>query len=246
MGTLLTETSPSALQERLRDPATVAALNRLLDRADTLEGAMDRLDALLLRLPAALGTLTDVADDAYRRASASGVDLDARAQGGLQLLGRLSEPRTLEAVGRLLERLDQLDRGLELTDRLPALVATVVDSADDFMRAAAAEGIDVERGLLNGAGAALRFGAMMGPEQLDSLEALLHSGVLAPRTVEVIAGVGRALTNGAAEPRRPIGPVGLVRALREPDVQRALGFLVQVARHFGRVLAEPETAGPAG
>jgi uncharacterized protein YjgD (DUF1641 family) len=106
------------------------------------------------------------------------------------------------------------------------------------MRAARDSGLDVERGLLNGAEAALRFGATMDEERVRELDALLKSGVFAPGTLRVIGEIGRALTETAAAPPASPGLVGLLKALGEPDVKRALGFLVTFAERFGRRLRE--------
>jgi Protein of unknown function (DUF1641) len=113
-----------------------------------------------------------------------------------------------------------------------------MDSFDDAMRTANNKGIDVERGVLNGAEAALRFGATMDAEKVRELEALLKSGVLAPGTLRIIGELGRALTETAAAPPATSGLLGLLRALGQPDVQRALGFLVTFAERFGRRLGD--------
>ena len=120
----------------------------------------------------------------------------------------------------------------------PALVAVLMDSFDEAMRTANDKGIDVERGLLNGAEAALRFGATMDAEKVRELDALLKSGILAPSTLRIIGELGRALTETAAAPPATAGVLGLVKALGQPDVQRALGFLVTFAERFGRRLRE--------
>jgi uncharacterized protein YjgD (DUF1641 family) len=114
----------------------------------------------------------------------------------------------------------------------------VMDSFDEAMRTAYGNGIDVERGLLNGAEAALRFGATMDAERVRELDALLKSGVLAPGTLRVVGELGRALTETAAAPPATPGVRGLLKALGQPDVQRALGFLVTFAERFGRRLRE--------
>ncbi len=47
---------------------------------------------------------------------------------------------------------------------------------------------------------------------------------------------------GAAERAPPdrVGPVGLLRAMRDPDVQRGLGHVLAIARAIGRSQAEAE------
>jgi hypothetical protein len=115
------------------------------------------------------------------------------------------------SVATMLQKIEERTRALaEVTDALrplialapqaPALVAIVIDSFDEAMRVAHDKGIDVERGLLNGAEAALRFGATMDAERVHELDALLKSGVLAPGTLRVVGELGRALTETAAFP----------------------------------------------
>lgn len=120
----------------------------------------------------------------------------------------------------------------------PGFVAVLMDSFDEAMRVAHDKGIDVERGLLNGAEAALRFGATMDAERVRELDALLKSGVLAPSTLQIIGQLGSALTETAAVPPPPTGVLGLLKAFGQPDVQRALGFLVTFAERFGRRLRD--------
>ena len=148
----------------------------------------------------------------------------------------------------LLESVDQRTRSMAdlleplrplagLADRAAPLAAMVGDSFDDLMRTAIDSGIDVERGLLNGGAAALRFGAVMDAGKVRDIEALLRSGVLDPAVLHVVAGLGRALAETAASPPAALGPLGLLKALGNPEVQRALGFVVAFAERFGRGLA---------
>jgi uncharacterized protein YjgD (DUF1641 family) len=144
------------------------------------------------------------------------------------------EERT-RAIAEVAEALRPL---IALAQQAPAFIAIVMDSFDEAMRTASSKGLDVERGLLNGAEAALRFGATMDAERVRELDALLKSGVLEPATLRVVGELGRALTETAAAPPATPGVLGLLKALGQPDVQRALGFLVTFAERFGRRLRE--------
>ncbi|MCA9993928.1 MAG: hypothetical protein KDE29_23270, partial [Anaerolineales bacterium] len=66
------------LQQRLNDPQTAAALTRLLDRIDTLEQTVNTLARLLEQGPGLVSIAADSVDDAFRQATAAGVDVDAR------------------------------------------------------------------------------------------------------------------------------------------------------------------------
>jgi hypothetical protein len=127
---------------------------------------------------------------------------------------------------------------IAVAQQAPAFLAVLMDSVDEAMRIANDKGVDVERGLLNGAEAALRFGATMDADKVRELDALLRSGVLAPSTLRVVGELGHALTETAAAPPTTTGVLGLLRALGQPDVQRALGFLVSFAERFGRRLRD--------
>ncbi|AEM59198.1 hypothetical protein HISP_18485 (plasmid) [Haloarcula hispanica N601] len=53
----------------------------------------------------------------------------------------------------------------------------------------------------------------------------------------LLAGLGEA----EREPAEPVGPVGLLRGLRDPDVQYGLGYLLALAGAVGRERAEEKT-----
>lgn len=156
------------------------------------------------------------------------------------------EPTVAASLKALNARLDSMAEVIDalrplvaLAQQAPAMVAIAGDSFDEIMQTASDSGIDVERGLLNGAGAALRFGATMDSEKVRALEALLQSGVLDPAALRTIGELGRALVETASAPPSAIGPMGLWKALGQPDVQRALGFLITFAERFGSRLRQP-------
>jgi len=77
-----------------------------------------------------------------------------------------------------------------------------------------------------------------------ALDKLLHSPLTDPQTADVLAEVGAALLEGkraaAEDPRGPKGVFALMRVTKDPDVSRGLGFMIQIARAFGKRLAPPE------
>ena len=154
----------------------------------------------------------------------------------------VSAPAALQVIEErtraVAEMTDALRPLVELAQQAPAFVAVMLDSFDEAVRTAGDNGIDVERGLLNGAEAALRFGATLDADKVRDLDALLTSGVLAPGTLRIIGELAHALTETAAAPPATAGVLGLLKALGQPDVKRALGFLVTFAERFGRRLRE--------
>ena len=169
-------------------------------------------------------------------------DATAMAAPSMQTEDKVSAGATLQTIEQRTRAIAEVAEGLRpliaVAQQTPAFVAVLMDSFDEAMRTANDKGIDVERGVLNGAEAALRFGATMDAEKVRELDALLKSGVLAPSTLRIIGELGRALTETAAAPPATAGVLGLLKALGHPDVQRALGFLVTFAERFGRRLRE--------
>jgi hypothetical protein len=223
------------------EASTQALLARLLERVEALSAQVERLESLARDAPAALAMVTDAVDDEVRRAREAGVDLDERMRGLLRLGRTVSAPEAVRAMEALAARADRLAPLLELADQAPGMLAMLVDSADEEVRRAGARGLDLDQAARRGAGAALRLAGMMGPRELDGLEALLRSGLLDPAAVHTVAALGRALAAAGEGEPAPAGLLDLWRASRDPEVSRALGFAIRMGRAFGREL--PAAAG---
>lgn len=155
------------------------------------------------------------------------------------------EDRLLETLQRLERRVEHLGdavRRLEgATAQIPAVVATVTDIVDGVVERLAARGIDVDdrlRALLRAAD------HLTSPRALDALASVLSSEILAHPTTEVIGRIGRAIVTAEHE-ARPVGMWGLLGALRDPEIQRAAGFLIAMARRFGEELESVPQLPPA-
>ncbi len=243
MPTSAIEATTRPLQVR-PEPDAAELPRRILDRLDVLSAKVERLERVAQQIPGVVAVATDSFDDAYARAQRAGIDLDQRARALLGLVEKLSMPQAVDALSALLDRTDQLRAFVDMLDSAPGAIAMLVDVADETVKRAGDDGLDLDLAVRRGVGAALRFGAMMGPEQVESLRALLESGVLDPPAVRVIGTLGRALATDAREGPGEVGLLALLRAAREPEVRRALAFLVDTARSFGRELPRHTTALP--
>ena len=146
------------------------------------------------------------------------------------------EDRLLATLERLERRIEHMEGALGrlegATGQVPAVVATLTDVLDGLVERLAARGIDVDdrmRALLRAAD------HLTSPRALDALASVLSSEILAHQTTEVVGRMGRAIVTAEHE-AQPLGMWGLLRALRDPEVQRAAGFLVAMARRFGAEL----------
>lgn len=215
-------------------------LTALVTRLERAVAAMESVTGVALQATPALAMAADAADEFVQRSAERGVHIDERLHEAAHLLERLTDPRTTRALESLLDRLPQIEQLLALADQAPGFVAMGVDTMDDLVRDLRTQGVDVERGVLNGASAALRFGAHIGPEQVDAIESVLTSGMLDPNVVQLIGRMGASLNTAANAHPAPVGVVGALGALRNPDVKQALGLLLTFAAEFGRQL----NAGP--
>jgi hypothetical protein len=256
-------TPSQQLLRRLDDPSTAAALDRLLDRLDLLALAVDATDEFLRRGD----QLTDNIREALSDASAAAPDVDGQAladklpqlaSAGAKLadlsaspafnrlldsglLDRLAAPATLASLQTLLDKLPLLafaatavegflQRGEELTDN----VADSLREAEHFTAP-----LDPEK---------LRQVAAGLPKMIDTMMALHDVGLFDRDVVAVLAEVGKQAAGPYREAKRlpdqPVGLWGLFRALRDPDVQRALGVGLHIVKRFGQTFNRPELSPP--
>ena len=295
----------SQLRARLDDPQTIAALNRLLDRVESLDKMMGMAEELVQQGPGLAAVVADSVDELYADAARSGTDLETVLNNALQVATHLQNPRLIKVITKLLDQTESLEMLVSLVEQGPGVTAMLADSLDEMMKTANAAGLEPEILLQNGFEIALRLQnprliksltklldqteaiemlaslAEQGPgvtamiaDSLDELartsaasgidfdllmnkglttlikfisvvdseefDALLDSGILEPYTVSVVGQTGRALADSYAVHHNcphKVGPMGLLKTLNDPDVQRALGFLTSFAKQFGRQLA---------
>ena len=142
------------------------------------------------------------------------------------MIERLSRPQTLASLREL----------VDIAENAPGLAATFTDMFDEVMAGAAEEGLELSQVFDNLK--RLLFGLLKlttSPE----LRALLDSKMLDPRALMSLGQVAQALVQVADREPPRVGMLGALRALSNQDVQRALGFLLQLAAGFGRSLASP-------
>jgi hypothetical protein len=171
---------------------------------------------------------------------------------GDDLIQRLDDPQTASSLAVILDHAD--------------LLAVLISGLDGLLRRAEVIGDSLASGVAevrelsassNGqrpwpsvdvaalSDAVTRLSASV-VDATPALEKLLHSPLTDPQTVNVLAEVGEALVEGkraaAEDPRGPKGVFALMRVTKDPDVSRGLGFMIQIARAFGRRLAPPSGA----
>lgn len=234
-------TTTSAAARREGNGASPDALGAVLERIEQrlarLEAAVARVEDGAARAPAVVASAVDTLDDAAAALQERGVDIDARLAASLHLLERLSQPEVMKS----------LEAALDLTEKLPGTVAMAADTMDDVADGLRARGVDLDDRLTTLLGvmdrltqpAALAAVSSM-LDKVGEVRYLLESGVFEPHAVHVVAELGQSLAaSGARTPPR-VGAFGALRAMSDPDVQRALGFTLTLARSFGASLRDLE------
>ncbi len=177
----------------------------------------------------------------------------------LELNRRLGEPATFEAINQVLDRIDLVAAALEMLDSFLRRGDEVADNVAESVREALDTAPTAEVAMLATLAEALPqllqilpVFVQMIPQLMEVTErlqrvleseefaALMGSGVFAPRTVGIVAEVGNALVEGyEATRQRPEPPSlwTLFRSLRDPEVRRALAFLVEFGGRLGQAVS---------
>ena len=182
------------LQQRLTNEHTLLALTRLLDRIDALEQTVSTLASAIQQGPGLISMVTDTVDETYRTAAQSGLDVENRLKGGLTILEKLTEPRTIEVFSGLLGRLDQLEQFVVMADQAPGMVSMMADTLDESYRQAAQSGVELEGRLKAGLDIAEKLTAPASMavlskllDRMDQLEQLVEMADQAPGIVSMVA-----------------------------------------------------------
>lgn len=237
------------VQARLSEERTLRALDHILARLDTLDGAVESLNTVMQQGPGLLAMGSDMVDEAYREADAKGVSIDERLKNALAIAEKLTAPAMVEKLDGLMETLD----------RLPGLVAMQADIVDEAYRSADARGVNIDERLKAGLDMAKKLTAPAMVEKLNGLidsanqmpgiiamavdsidETMRHaneSGFDPKALAETASSANHALTKAKAEPPAKVGGIfGILRVLKDPDRQKGLGFLMNFLKHFGKNL----------
>ncbi|MBR9921369.1 MAG: DUF1641 domain-containing protein [Bacteroidetes bacterium] len=188
---LLASEAGQQVRARLSEERTLMALDKLLQRIDTLETAVERLSTIMDQAPGMAAMVTDMADERINQASQQGINLEERLGNALHLAEKLTAP----------EMTKKLDKLVEFAEQGPGLMSMVVDVVDEGMRNAIDNGYDPQ--------------------------ALLH-----------LAGTANtALVQAVNTPPAKVGGIfGLLKAIKDPDRQRGLGFLMNFLKEWGKRL----------
>lgn len=180
---------------------------------------------------------------------------------GRQVQAKLNEERTLEALHKLLDRLDTVEQAVEklanLMQQGPGLMAIGGDMLDEMYRKADAQGISVDERLRvalhlaeqltdpalaekmdNMLKMAKQLPGMVGmtADMLDEgMKNAIDSGLDPQAIAQFALKTGQALSEAQSDTPAQVGGIfGMLRLLKDPDRQKGLGFLMNFVKRLGQ------------
>ncbi len=270
-----TAKASDSLQARLQEPRTVDSLNRLLDHLDTITFGVEALEGFISRGEVIADSLADSMGDVKGLSgsktselitkapqyletgtrlaeAAEAIDIDQLADSGL--LGRLTDPRTLKTVNKLLDHLPLMEFLLESLEGFLSRGETIADNLADGVKELRKGDLKIDPAQLallfealpkfREAGEKLLESQLIGdrlPELVDAAVGMVESGMLDKDVVGVLGEVGRKSAEAYQEiSQQEVKPVGglfaTLRAARDPDVQKTAGFMFAFAKAFAKHL----------
>lgn len=250
-------TAQEQLLARLSEEKTVEALNRLLDRLDVIAFVAEALDGFLGRANVVADSVASSMADLRKLAGEAGTaevveKLPKLAKAGAKLadatdnpaftrlmesgiLEKLGDEKTIGSIKALIERLELAVFTLEALDgwlrRGDDIAQALAQGADDLR--GVVPNIDVQK---------VREVLTAMPPLVEAGKTLIASGMLETKTVAVLGSIGRSAAQSYDEAKshkhapRQLGVFALMRELKDPDVNRALDFLLRVAKAYGQSL----------
>ncbi len=267
--------SSQQLVDRLNEPQTVDALNRILDNIELISFSVTAMDGFLRRSEAVAESFAEGMAEMKTSAPANMnflellprilemmpqmLDLVERLVVLSQiaefkrLLDILGNPQTLEAITAIMNNMELLStmvtmldgffqRGDTIADNVAEGVAEMTQGTSlvEFTETIAMlpQLVESMPRLIETLPQLIEAGTQLKP-LLDSpeFEALMQSGIFAPKTVKVVGQAGDALVESYDSHRtqpKSVGLFGLLRTLGDPDIQRALGFATEFGKQFGK------------
>jgi len=202
---------------KLTQPEVTKNLVRLLDKLDTAETVLSAADEVAKKLPQMMESMeqdaqkTEVVNRYY------------------ELIGKMGEEKVVNNFHNLLDKIENLDALLnvmdEIVERNPELKqphSNAVQHINELVEAVMSA-LEEEKTLLN----TVKGGFTI----LNQVNDIL----LAPKMHVVVEGIAMAMQE-KKDNIPEIGPLGLIRMMRDPDVKRAMGLLDVLLRSIGRQL----------
>lgn len=197
----------------------VEILARLERRLDRLEERLEPVFAVVDHANAGLAAFTDTTDEKI----AAIHRFDERLEKAAELVELLTQPETLE----------KLQTAVHQFGDMPKVVAATGDVVDEWMKDAAESGVDV-----GSLAESLNHFTVVVLRLLtnERFRCMLDSSILTVESfvpLEALADGAKATLHGNP---KPVGLFGAMSAMRDPDIQLAVGFALETGKIVGKAI----------
>ncbi len=217
----------------MSDTEVLSLLRSIDERLSRLEEKAKMPESLeQIPLPNEFNILVDTVDELMSPATASGQQNLEAISKLKELFEVLSKPETIDAFTSLTNTMKNLAPLIEQVGELENIFCILTDSVDEIMQKAMESGINIEELSKNLKSFSFDMVNLM---ESGALTKLLESGILDQKSINVVGALGQSLAVSQVK-EKEVGPFKLLGALFNKDIQRSLGFGMNIAVHFGRKL----------
>jgi hypothetical protein len=157
------------------------------------------------------------------------------------LVEKLSDPHTIEQLVRLLEKLENVTSLFDMLESFLRRGPEIADSINDLV-VLFRQGLSKPEYVTRFEQAFTAVRRMQGFLDSPQVQELFKSDVLDVRAVQMVGKVSRSMIQASTETAQTdvkrVGLFGLMRALSDPEVQPALNFVLNFARHLSKELTD--------
>jgi uncharacterized protein YjgD (DUF1641 family) len=210
------------------------------ERLARIEGMLDKISQGVNQAPSMVAIATDSMDEMIRNAGRDGVSFEESLGNGIHLLKRLADPKLSNALNNLI---DIIEQG-------PGLLSIAMDTMDETIGNSNQGRVRLDDRINAVAHLLMR---LSDPKIIEKLEGVVDladqsSGLLAigmdsfdelmvknSKNLDFVKKLGEAFEEARnQEPEKVGGIFRLLRLVKDPDRQKALGFLMNILKQFGK------------
>lgn len=205
------------------------------ERLARLESKVDRAyGGHANQIKQSLAIAADSLDEYFDPSSESGEVMIEKVDKLKKIINLLAKDETLDSIETVIGELKNVAPILMKIKQLENTLSIFVDATDDFFNVAMDEGLDIEDFTKN----LKKFSLLMTKTfESGSLNHLLESGILDVNSVQTVGALGKSMAMSSENCNRA-GPLKVMGALFDPNIQQALGFFISFAQSFGEVIGK--------
>ncbi len=186
-----------------------------------------------------------------------------KTEAGQHLQESLANEKVLRGIDHLLSRIETLEQAVDklsiLLEKGPGLLSIAADMTDEEIQKASKRGVDIEQSLGNALHLAEKLTA---PDMMEKVDQLLNFADQAPGLVamtmdmvdeemsksnvkelnvkallEAGSQISTAVSKAEKMPKVKVGGIiSMLRTMRDPDRQKAIGYVMNIAKALGQGL----------